>query len=153
VINSHGDLFENDGVARILAWTEGVTSDSSSARVWGVTNLVMSGTVTTFAITIDDDTLATGESTALHLTIYDSRGNPIVADSKIVVSADHGKLSPEIIVQDEPSGSWFDTHYTVYLINNLEPKDLPNSTRVTFKITDSPNSSAVMTSGVIQLIL
>ncbi len=151
VVNSLGDMVENDGVARILAWTEGVTNDSSSARVWSVTNLVMSGIVSTFTVEVEEDTLAVDESTAINVTIYDDRGNPIVAESNIAIRTDAGQLSTELIVQSEPAGSSTDTHYTIFLINNLEPKDLPASTRVTFEIVNSPNSTMVVSSELINL--
>ncbi|MFQ6115715.1 MAG: Ig-like domain-containing protein, partial [bacterium] len=65
VLNSLGDFGENDGVARILAVTEGVDANGNSARVWAVTDLVFSGAITVFDIQVSDTALSPGESSLI----------------------------------------------------------------------------------------
>ena len=119
-----GDGNPNDGIARVLATSEGVTSDGDtlrSARAWWVVDVVFSGPVAVFQATDDDpdDSLAVGESTTITLRVYDVNGNPVVPESKITATASAGKISPSEIITGDPGT----TTYTFTLANNLDPKE------------------------------
>jgi hypothetical protein len=135
VLNSVGDLFENDGVARILAVTEGVDASGNPARVWSVTSLVFSGRIAVCETSVSSDTLAPGESSIISFKIYDENGNPIVPGSEINISVNGGALSWSSLTTDDPGI----THYSVSLTNNLDPND-PDAREVSTPVTISVNS-------------
>lgn len=151
VLNSQGNYGENDGIVRILAWTEGVDSSGNKAAVWAVTNLVFSGPIAHFTATVSDTSIAPGESVHIQIEVYDVNGNPIVAGSTISAESSAGSLSWTSFVTSDPG----QTVYDLYLTNDLDPTD-PNaretSTRVTIKIT-SDNGNAVLSTPSIRLRL
>ncbi|MFQ5637016.1 MAG: Ig-like domain-containing protein [bacterium] len=151
VLNSLGDFIENDGIARILAVTEGVDSEGNSARVWSVTNVVFSGHIDVFDISVSDTVISPGESTVISFRIYDENGNPIVPGSEISISANGGTLSWSSLTTSDPGI----THYNVLLTNNLDPTD-PDARPVTTPVTivvNSQNGNLIRTSEPIDLIL
>lgn len=119
VLNSEGDLVENDGVARILAVTEGVDASGNPARIWSVTSLVFSGVITTCEATPSSTSLAPGEASTISFKIYDVNGNPIVPGSDISIGVQGGALSWSNLTTDDPGI----THFSVSLTNNLDPSD------------------------------
>lgn len=151
VMNSMGDMIENDGVARILAETEGVDANGNPARVWAVTNLVFSGLIAVFEVEASTTELSPGESAIIDFKIYDENGNPIVPGSEISAQVSTGKLSWSGITTGDPGI----THYQVVLTNDLDPTD-PNaretSTPVTI-IVSSENGNAIQSSPTINLRL
>lgn len=151
VLNSVGNFGENDGIARILAVTEGVDSNGNSARAWSVTNLVFSGGINTFDIEVSTDTISPGESAMVTFEIYDVNGNPIVAGSEISIQASDGELSWTSLSTSDPGV----TEYQVLLTNNLDPTDpeaQPTSTAVTITVKSS-NGNVIKSSDVIHLTL
>ena len=151
VVNSLGDVGENDGVARILAVTEGVDASGNSARVWSVADLVFSGRISVFEITVSDTVLSPGESALITFRIYDENGNPIVPGSEISLASDGGRLSWSSLITDDPGV----TRYQVLFTNNLDPTD-PDARPVTTPVTvsvSSPNGNLIKDSKPISLIL
>ncbi len=151
VVNSMGDTGENDGVARILAVTEGVDANGHSARVWAVTDLVFSGAIQVFEITVSDTALSPGESAIVSFKIYDVNGNPIAPGSEISIQASEGELSWTSLTTGDPGV----THYQVLLTNNLDPTDPDaRATTTTVNITvNSPNGNLIKSSTPINLNL
>ncbi|MFQ5823952.1 MAG: invasin domain 3-containing protein [bacterium] len=151
VLNSIGNFGENDGVARILAVTEGVDANGNPARVWSVTNLIFSGVITVFDIEVSDTDLSPGEVALITFKIYDVNGNPIVPGSEISVQANAGELSWSSISTSDPGV----TEYTVLLTNNIDPTDpeaQPATTPVTI-IVNSQNGNVINSSEPINLNL
>ena len=142
---------ENDGIARVLAVTEGVDSKGNSARVWAVCNVVFSGDITTFTVSTDRTVLHPGESATISIVVHDINGNPIVPGSVISAKASAGELSWDRFRTDDP-GSDF---YSVQLTNNLDPTDpnaKPTATPVTIKI-ESENGNVQASTVPIQLLI
>jgi len=142
VVNSRGDRGENDGIARLIAVTEGVDATGKAARVWAVTDLVFSGPITTFDVTVSDTSLSPGESATIDIRIFDINGNPIVAGSTISASASAGALSWSNLTTSDPGK----THFTLIITNDLDPTD-PNARAQTTPVTisvvsDNGNESA-----------
>ncbi|MCH8018684.1 Ig-like domain-containing protein [candidate division KSB1 bacterium] len=136
VLNSVGNFGENDGIARILAVTEGVDSNGTSARGWSVTAIVFSGLISTFEVTTSATDLLPGESATIDIKIYDVNGNPIVAGSEIIASANGGALSwNTALITGDPGV----TRYQLTLTNNLDPTD-PDAVEITTPVTISVNS-------------
>ena len=135
VLNSVGNFGENDGVARILAVTEGVDSNGNSARAWSVTEIVFSGLISTFELTTTATDLLPGESATIDFKIYDVNGNPIVQDSAITASSIGGALSWTSLTTSDPGV----TRYQVIIVNDLDPTD-PDAKEITTPVTISVNS-------------
>ena len=151
VLNSVGNFGENDGVARILAVTEGVDSNGTSARGWSVTSIVFSGLISTFEVTTSATDLLPGESATIDFKIYDVNGNPIVPGSEITASSIGGALSWASIITDDPGV----TRYQVILVNDLDPTD-PDAREITTPVTiltKSQNGNKVKSSPGINLRL
>ncbi len=151
VLNSVGNFGENDGIARILAVTEGVDSNGTSARGWSVTSIVFSGLISTFEVTTTATDLLPGETATINFKIYDVNGNPVVAGSVITADSNGGALSWTAIQTFDPGV----TRYQVVLVNNLDPTDpdaRPITTPVTISI-QSENGNAVKSSPAINLRL
>ncbi|MFQ5677526.1 MAG: hypothetical protein ACE5G1_16675, partial [bacterium] len=150
VLNSIGDMGENDGVGRILAVTEGVDANGNSARAWSVTELVFSGLISTFEVTASNLDLSPGESSIIDFKIYDVNGNPIVPGSEITISAPGGgALSWAALSTSDPGV----THYQVMLTNNLDPAQDPESSGPVTISVSSQNGNAVQSSPTINLRL
>ncbi|MFQ5863947.1 MAG: invasin domain 3-containing protein [bacterium] len=135
VLNSIGDYGENDGIARILAVTEGVDANGNSARVWSVTSLVFSGLIDVFDIEVSDTDLSPGESALITFKIYDVNGNPIVPGSEIAIRSSAGELSWTSLNTGDPGV----TRYQVLLTNNIDPSD-PEAQAATTTVTITVNS-------------
>ncbi|MFQ6113148.1 MAG: invasin domain 3-containing protein [bacterium] len=151
VLNSIGDFGENDGVARILAVTEGVDANGNSARVWSVTSLVFSGLINVFDIQVSDTDLSPGESAVITFKIYDVNGNPIVPGSEISIRSSAGELSWTSLKTSDPGI----THYQVLLTNDIDPTDpdaQPATTSVTIEVR-SANGNVIKSSESINLKL
>ena len=151
VMNSVGTMGENDGIARILAVTEGITSSGQKARVWAVTGVVFSGAITHFTLSVSDTSLSPGESAVINIEIYDENGNPIVAGSTISAECSAGALSWTSWVTSDPGV----TSYQVSLTNNLDPGNpdaKPTATPVTIKV-QSQNGNVMKSTVPIRLNL
>ncbi|MDZ7372352.1 MAG: hypothetical protein ONB23_00140 [candidate division KSB1 bacterium] len=146
-----GDGRENDGVARILAVTEGVDASGRAVKVWNVCNVVFSGPISTFVVTADRDTLYPGESATITIVIHDQNGNPIVPGSRIMAEAAAGKLSWSDLTTDDPGR----VRYSLTLTNNLDPTDpeaRPTATPVTVRV-QSRNGNVEASTPPIQLLV
>ena len=89
VLNSEGDLLENDGIARIVAYTEGQDANGDSIRVWDWLSVVYSGPIAYMednSAEVLPDTLHPGQSAVVRLNIMDANGNPIACGSTITAS-------------------------------------------------------------------
>ncbi len=151
VLNSVGDFGENDGIARVMASTEGVDSTGHSARVWSTAWIVFSGGISLFTVTTSDTAISPGESAIISIRIHDVNGNPIVAGSSLTAKATAGALSWGTLITSDPGR----TDYSVALTNNLDASD-PNaketSTRVTIQVK-SANGNDIRSSPTIRLKL
>jgi adhesin/invasin len=150
VLNSLGTFGENDGIARIMASTEGVDSLGNSARVWSVSWVVFSGGIDVFTVTTSDTVLSPGESATITIRIYDVNGNPIVGGSTLNAESTAGALSWATLITDDPGR----TLYTVALTNNIDPAD-PDARETTTRVSisvKSENGNAVRSSEPIRLL-
>ena len=148
VVNSGGGTGENDGISRILAWTEGVDSNGASSRAWAVANLVFSGAITTFTVEVDSTDLSPGGTAVITFEIYDVNGNPIVPGSEITVRSSAGELSWTSLSTSDPGT----TRYQVALTNDIDPDAEAAITLVTIQVI-SANGNPVQSSAAIRLNL
>ncbi len=151
VVNSLGNTGENDGVARILAVTEGMDAFGHRAKVWSVADAVFSGKIAHFTVETSDTVLHIGQSARISIDIFDANGNPIVPGSTISVEVSAGALSWNTWTTADPGV----THYDLILTNNLDPtaKDAkPTATAVTIKVR-SENGNVMRSTPAIHLLL
>ncbi len=151
VVNSLGNTGENDGVARILAVTEGMDSFGHHVKVWSVTGAVFSGKIAHFTVETSDTVLHLGQSAHISIDIFDVNGNPIVPGSTLNVEVSAGALSWNSWTTADPGV----THYDLILTNNLDPtaqNAKPTATAVTIKV-HSENGNVMRSTPVIHLLL
>jgi hypothetical protein len=142
---------ENDGIARVLAVTEGVDAEGNSARPWSVGNVVFSGVIGNFSVTTDRTTLLPGEAATITIRLWDVNGNPVVPGSTLAAESQAGALSWSSLITDDPGT----TTFTLLLTNDLDPGNLDaheTSTSVTIRI-QSANGNDLRIVGPIQLKL
>ncbi len=149
--NGYDATSQNNGIARILAVTEGVDGNGNPARVWGVTEVVFSGPISTFYTEVSTTSIAPGEGAEITIYLYDENGNPVVPGSLIIANTEAGKLSWTEFSTGDPGV----TRYQVTLVNNMDPSD-PDSrettTSVSFRI-ESRNGTTVTSTVPITLTL
>ena len=124
VENSEGDFGENDGIARIMAYTEGVDMSNNSARAWDWGRVVFSTVIAHFELLSDavGDTLAIGESTTIYIELWDVNGNPIVGGSTLTTSvfptdAQVGLEWGQKLTMDPGS-----CYYSLTIVNSVDPE-------------------------------
>ena len=149
--NGYDATSQNNGIARVLAVTEGVDANGNSARIWGVTNVIFSGEIGTFYTEVSDTLLLPSESSIITIHLYDINGNPIVPGSSISLIAEAGKLSWSEFRTGDPGK----TIYRATMVNNLDPNN-PDAKEATVSIgvrVESENGTVVTSTVPIQLKL
>ena len=152
VMNTMGNLGENDGIAYVLATTRGCdqfyheTDDSdSSVTVFSYGSVIFSGPLLVFDVTTDSNELGWGQVATLDIQVYDINGNPVAMGSKLTASTSKGKLSATKLMADADRYGTGTTQFRTYLLNNLDPvEDEAGTAEVTFTL-DSPNGTASAT--------
>jgi len=144
-----GDGTPNDGIAVVIARTEGLDQDGKNVTVWNYGQVVFSLPVGTFTVTTDKTILNLGETATITVRIYDINGNPVVNASTISFSSASGELSTSSITTGDPGRTSFQTTLT----NDLNPNaDSKTYTVVSVRLT-SPNGNITAESQPILLTL
>jgi hypothetical protein len=133
-----------DGVAMVLASSEGVDSSGASAIAWGTCNVIFSGPIDSmyvFSATVNGDPtireLYMGESAVITFRLFDVNHHPIVPESVINCSANAGTVYPGAISTNDPG----QIQYTISFTNSLTTSDDPVATPVIISV-DCQNGSA-----------
>lgn len=117
---------ENDGIARIIAYTEGRDAAGDSIRSWDQISIVCSGVVS-----YDDDsdstlmgnTLHIGESQQVIFSLMDARGNPIEAGSDITASVFPDEAPAALSWEQINTGDgWGTVYYSITIVNDIDPE-------------------------------
>ena len=147
----HGDPFDfnndgipNNGIARILAYTDGSDDNGADIKVWNVCEVVMSHNVSHFLAMSDRDTLTSGQSAAIDIEIWDKNGNPVVGGSLLSASIAPSSAPAELSWTQKITADPGSCFYRVYLYNTINPTDpeaRPTNCTVTISI-QSPNGNA-----------
>jgi adhesin/invasin len=117
--------FENDGIARILAYTQGVDANNDTVRVWDWMSVVYSGAMAHASDNsinvLAGDTLHLGQSRTVIFELWDKNGNPIESNTEI---------SAEVIPSDAAANlSWNSIntgdgmgrcYYPITITNNID---------------------------------
>jgi len=144
-----GDGQANDGIAVVIAKTEGLDQNDENITVFNIGQVVFSMPVYVFTVEANKDTLNVGESTSILITIHDVNGNPVVGESTLTISSASGAVSTKSITTTDPGQI---TYHTT-LSNDLDPLyDTPGSTVVSVKL-ESPNGGYTVESAPIYLTI
>lgn len=175
VLNSEGDRGENDGVARILAHTEGIDSDDNTVQAWDLHSVIFSqeipgsayrGNAPLFesprfwSTTVGDSSdangyviLDPGEFAVIDIDLWDINGNPIVGGSEITATAAPSGLKAELSWTTVETGDPGTTSYSLRLYNTIDPtkeEDNPGWVNVVIEVK-SRNGDARLTTDPIYL--
>ncbi len=152
--NSEGNTMMNDGIARIMAYTEGMDASGRSARPWDWTAVVMSGFVEYADNSAEVfgrlDSLCLGESATIVFSLLDEEnGNPIesgtIITARLSSTADAGLSWSEIRTSNGFGTGYY--YITIYnAINQKEPK--PGSTGITITWSNRHQTKFVTTSSI-----
>jgi hypothetical protein len=130
-----GDGVDNDGIAIVAAYSQGVDNEGRTVTVWNYVPIIFSLQVSTFEIESDKDIVYLGQTATITVTVHDKNGNPVMGGSKLTFETSNGVLSTKEIITNAFSG----TEYRISLLNNLDPDvDQATDTIVSVKL-DSPN--------------
>ena len=154
VMNSVGDMGENDGVTVILATTQGRDQNGRDAKVFDTSMAVFSGGIARFDVSVVNDvsSLKLGETAVILIRIYDINGNPPGAGSSLKAKTSAGELSGTDLMSGKDDYGYGSTAFTTVLVNNLDPlKDQPQAAEVEIEFTG--NAAKLSRSVYIQLLL
>jgi len=142
IINSEGNTGENDGIARIIAYTEGMDATGASARPWDWTAVALSGQMHT--VEHNGATVAArfggmlyeGESATIRITVMDDNGNPIASGTDLKASLTNSSAQAKLSWAFINTGAGMGTSYYYITISNAidpeKPKSLSTGIRVEF---------------------
>jgi adhesin/invasin len=129
ILNSEGNMLQNDGVARIMARTVGVDAGGQTVHVWDWMSVVMSEPAgyadNSYYVfhTLFGDTLHTGQSAVVTFVLMDKNGNPI--ESKTEFKANIVPAGAQAAVswtQARTGVGWGSCFYSIGLINQIDPE-------------------------------
>jgi adhesin/invasin len=137
-----------EGVAMVMASSEGVDSSGNPAIAWGVANVIFSGPIDSLYIvsaTVNGNPtireLYIGENAIITFRLFDENHHPVVPGSSINFSANAGMVFPSAIVTDDPG----QIEYAVSFFNNLTTNDDPTATPVLISVEGQNGSAYVFT--------
>ncbi len=120
---------ENDGIARVVAYTEGQDINGNPVRVWDQTSVVYSG-----ICSYDDDsdstllgkTLLIGQSQDVIFSLMDTNGNPIQSRTEITAEVSPSDAAAALSWYSKKTGDGFGNVYyniTISNDNKIDDKD------------------------------
>jgi hypothetical protein len=121
VVNSKGGTDENDGIARIIAWTEGRDMSGDSVKVWNWKHEVFSTWISVFRLECSADTLRVGERASIFITLYDINGNPVVSGSKLKASISPKTAQAELTWTEKETLDPGTCFYSLTVTNAIDP--------------------------------
>jgi hypothetical protein len=140
--NTAGNKAENDGIAYIIAQTRGQNQNGEDVIVWAYGPVIFSTAIHTFSVSTDKTILNVNETANLMVRLFDTKGNPVAAGSKLTVSTNAGELSRTELIPAAERWGLGTTFMSTQLTNNLDPESGKEKTAtVKFELT-SPNGDA-----------
>jgi hypothetical protein len=129
---------ENDGMARVIAYTEGKDAAGDSIRVWDQIAVVYSGPVSyddDSETTLLGDTLHAGEWRTVIFSLMDDKGNPIESNSTISADIMPEEAPAAISWTELNTGSgWGTVYYAITISNDIDPeKPKPGAAAIRIK--------------------
>jgi len=139
VLNTLGNMGNNDGIAAVVAMTSGKDQSNNDITVWAYTPIVFSTSVLVFKVDIDKNTLKVGEVANIVIEIYDLNGNPVAAGSTLKVGTDGGKIGNTDLIPAADRWGLGITRFATTLVNNLNPEEDDAKTATVEVELKSPN--------------
>jgi hypothetical protein len=143
---------ENDGIARIIAYSQGQDANGDTIRVWDQMTVVYSGLVgynddAQDSFTTPDNILYRGESRTVVFSLMDNNGNPVQSGTKISAWLSADVTAALSWTELETGGDWGTCYYTIGISNAIsgattEPK--PGLTDILIRV-ENPNQGATFT--------
>ncbi len=153
VINTKGDYGENDGITRVLAWTQGMDENGQTAKPWAECQVIMSKTIHHFEQTTYGDTIWPGEYAHILFELWDANGNPIVSGSELTASIEPSDAKAQLSWTSQTTGDPGHCYYNLYVYNIIDvtkDEDRPGWMRVMIAVS-SVNGSGYIHSDSIYL--
>jgi len=160
--NSESGYGENDGITRVIAYTDGLDENNQSAKPWAITGVVFSraipgsenvSTGPRFTSTSSEDSLWPGEYAEIIISLWDINGNPIIGGSLLEVNSEPTSISVELSWSTLNTGDPGSCYYYLYIYNMIDPTkedDRPGWARVRIQVT-SDNGSGIIYSDPIYM--
>ncbi|MBN2030886.1 Ig-like domain-containing protein [bacterium] len=121
------ECLENDGIARIIAYTEGQDANGDPIRAWDQTNVIYSGSVSyedNSDVVFQGRTLLIGQSEVLTFSLMDDNGNPITSRSTISASVVPDDLPAALNWEVKETGDGFgQVFYDIKISNDNQEED------------------------------
>jgi len=146
--NSIGTTRENDGVATVIATTNGQDQNGNDIKVWAFGHVVFSVGIHTFNVWTDRTFLAPGEAATIYVQIFDMNGNPVAAGSQLTVTSDAGEITQSDLMPSEERYGWGATLFSTQLVNTLDPDQDKAQTATVQVELKSPNGDRSMSLGI-----
>ena len=153
VINTKGDYSENDGISRIMVWTQGMDENKQSAKPWAECQVIMSKAITHFEQTTYGDTIWPGQYAHILFELWDENGNPIVSGSELTASVEPSSAKAELSWTGQITSDPGQCYYNLYVYNAIDvtkDEDRPGWMRVMITVS-SVNGSGYIHSDSIYL--
>jgi hypothetical protein len=131
ILNSEGNTMQNDGIARIMASTEGMDAAGNSALAWDWTAVAMTGPVMfeenslTVIAARGDNILYDGESATIRITLMDGNGNPVVSGTDISAALTSETVQAKLSWTAFNTGNGMGRSYYYITISSALDKDKP----------------------------
>jgi hypothetical protein len=129
ILNSEGNTMQNDGIARIMASTEGMDAAGNSALAWDWTAVAMTGPVMfeedslTVIAARGDNILYDGESATIRITLMDGNGNPVVSGTQILAALTSESAQAKLSWTSFNTGNGMgQSYYYITIYNALNPE-------------------------------
>ncbi len=138
VINTKGDYGENDGIARLIAWTQGVDENNQSAKPWAELQVIWSKTIAHFEQTTYKDTIWPGEYARIRFELWDANGNPVVSGSELTASVEPSTAKAELSWTSQITYDPGQCYYNLYVYNVIDitkDEDRPGWMRVMISVS------------------
>jgi len=138
ILNTEGNTMENDGIARIVAYSVGMDSAGNTVRVWDWNWVVMSTTPyeiyenTCEAFLPYNYTLYQEEEGMFWVRIVDSNGNPMVSGTEITAGLTNSEIDAKVMPEAIVTGAGQGTGYYAFTLSNaIDPQyPRPGKTRI-----------------------
>ncbi len=139
VVGTEYENLENDGIVRVIGYTEGQDATGDSVRAWDWLAVVFSGPMVHQYINNDflPDQLNPGESGQIIIELWDRNGNPIESEATITAELIPSEIQARLSWTQINTGLGYGTcYYLLTVANAIDPEDpKPGWTSVLFKYT------------------
>jgi adhesin/invasin len=143
ITNSEGNTTQNDGIARIIGYTEGKDAAGNSIRPWDQVYVAM-----TYPVNYDDDSfnsffvdkggkLYSGESAQVRFSLIDPNGNPVQSGTTLTANLTNSDAKAKLDWTEDYTGNGMGTCYYRITITSAVTKadstEQPTGIKISWK--------------------